>query len=238
MTTQKTIAEAEAASSIPATDPTPAKKKAVKKVAAAKPAPLTAIKAPASMVAAPGALRVSRDAPPKGIAARRWYWLGTLPTLGKRNDVAIAGTTFPRAHETVLDRQGGQSSRRIPMIGYIGYLSRTQIDLIAERRPWMVMRFTEGPQADLGGPGDGIEVLEGKDGTQIGRQGHPIRILTDAECARRREDGAPSGAYTPADWDEDLADHVFCVPCESQEQPRPGVVYPQPLSVTGLDWPE
>ena len=185
-------------------------------------------------------LKVRRDQPHAGVSERRWFWLGSMPSLGAQNGVHVAGHTFPRTHEIVLDRQAGSASERIPHIGYCAQLSRSEIEVIKERLPFMVFRFTDGPEfaPDPGGPGDGIEVLRGPLGEQIGRRGYPIRIKSEEEMAMRKKERAPAAQYHPQAWDEDLADHVFCIPCVDQQNPRTGGTYPDPLTVTGLEWPE
>ncbi len=168
----------------------------------------------------------------KGVAVRRWFWCGMLPSISTRGAVKVGGTTFVKIHETVKAREPGQPSVRTPQIGSVAHLSKADLASIDESLPDCVYRVTDAPR-EVTGPGEGIEALD-----QQARRGHPIRIPTDAFIKARRKMSAHVKLYQPEKWDEALADHIFAVPCEDQDKPRVGVVYPLPLSETGLEWPE
>jgi len=200
----------------------PAKKKALRKARKKK--------LPTSSLAP--AVLVNRTAG-EGTIVRHWFWIGTMPSIGDRGSVTVAGIHFPKLHETVSPAPaGGGRSERTGHIGQCIHMSRAQMESITECLPRCVYRFTEPPK-DVPGPGEGIEALD-----QTPRRGRPIRIMTDAEIQVRKSTGVPAIEYSPEEWDEPLVDHIFCVPCYNQDAPRPDVVYPDPISVTGVEWPD
>ncbi len=170
------------------------------------------------------------DRPGMLYSPRVWFWVGTFPTICNA-EVTVAGTTFPRTHETVKPREGSSPSIRTPHIGQPMHLSELQINTIKERLRYSMYRFFEPPRSILT-TGEGIEALEQKP-----RKGLPIRILTDEEIAARVKSELPTTPYAPQQWDEFLACHLFAVLCTNQDRPRSGVEYPDSIARLGLEWP-
>ena len=184
---------------------------------------------------APGADLIPRDlGGRKGVAERRWYWVGALPSM-PRTFVELGGVTFTMMTETVHVAGQEGASRRDPHVGSLQHLTEDQISNIKEALRNSVVRFTEpAPEPSPSFEGQGVEVLHGE--TFRLRKGHPLRILSDAEIEQREEAKTPFNRYTPQDFDEPMAHHVFAVECADQKHPRCNSSYPEPVSKTGLEW--
>lgn len=169
------------------------------------------------------------------VLVRHWFWLGILPTLSDRSHLSVAGIAFPASVDKVITRkrQGTEHTRRIPTVGQCIPLSKAQIDLLREQLPYCIYRFIDPPREDIQGVGDGIEALD-----EEPRRGHAIRVYTPESIEARRAAGQPANEYVPEEWDEPLADYLFCIPCENQKRPKCGDEFPEPVSVTGLEWPK
>lgn len=178
--------------------------------------------------------------PGKGIEARRWYWCGTFPSV-ERGEITVAGISFVRIHQTVMPRDATGRSPRFPHIGQCMHLSKVQVEAICERLPYMVYRFHD-VWRHYDTTGHGIEALsqdsrrDEKNPEMPHRRGTPIRIMTDAEREMRKKNGVPMNAYHPEALDEALAHHLFIVPCDNQERPMCGQIYPPSVYETGLAW--
>jgi hypothetical protein len=154
----------------------------------------------------------------KAVATRLRYWCGALKSA-PREVVYIAGVDFPKLTEKVSKNPADPSrTQRIPQAGMIHELTVAQVEAIQSRLPHMVARFHLG-----------------KDGES--RHGKIIRIRSEKELEEYRQAKLPLPIYEPEAGDEPLADHVFMVLCEDQENGQPGTVYPEPLSHTGLEIP-
>jgi len=172
-----------------------------------------------------------------------WYWLGAFPQcVGEGLDVA--GLNFPKMTENVKRGGLGGKTQRIPRIGALVRLPIEKVELIREKLPNCVIRFTEKLQPEtITTDDDGNEQRTGHqtdamDYTQPRRQGHPIRIPTEAQMKEARKHGRPMRQYVRQELDEPAADYLFAVPCANQASPARGEAYPEPLSETGLPWPE
>ncbi len=61
------------------------------------------------------------------------------------------------------------------------------------------------------------------------RRGHLITI-PQGNAGHRR--------YVAREWDEPAARYMYAVLCQDQENPLRGSGFPQPISETGIAWPE
>lgn len=178
----------------------------------------------------------------------RFFWCGLMPSLAGRNSIDIAGYTFAKITEDVLNRDNGEPSDRIPAIGIVQEFTKEQLHMIAERLSSMRYVFEQAIPADYKMAGYDIRAYQQRpirynDPSDITPEmghlrGHPVRLPTEKWSAARRKAGMPVNTYNPGPHDADLADHVFCVPCANQDVPLCGGVIPEPVSVTGLVWPE
>ena len=165
----------------------------------------------------------------KGVIGKHWYWIGALPGC-PREHLDIGSTNFPKMTEDVRRDSRGQTHRR-PQIGSIRQLTQVQLQRIQDDLPQCVIRFdTDGPNP--GGPGDGLEVLD-KDR----RKGEPMRIPTDKQVEEAKKRDRFVDSYSASVLDEPAARYVFAQLCENQERPQRSDFFPEPLEVTGLEWP-
>jgi len=164
-----------------------------------------------------------------------WYWIGTLPSCPTEGAYA-GGECFPKMEEVVL-KDGAGGSRRVPVIGALVKWDQDQIELVRERLQRTVVRFTDGGKKSSAEASGTVSDAMGDNGLNLRRKGFLITIPTEAEVQQRRESGSPVIPYSRQAGDEPLARYVFAQLCEDQERPGRGEFYPQPLEVTGLEWP-
>ena len=183
-------------------------------------------------------LSADLDGPLKGSLSQYYYWVGVLPTCPVES-VDIAGINFPKLNENVIDDPSRTGrSRRVPVIGSITILTEDKIRLLREKLPRQVVRFLDG------GAGAGGAKEETGTGQNLGdlhvrpRKGYMVRIPTDQQIKERRERGRSSRHYVRQKGDEPAAKYIFAMLCEDQDKPDRGDFYPDPLEVTGLEWPE
>ncbi len=191
----------------------------------------------------------------KGIVGKHWYWIGALPGC-PREHLDIGSVDFPKMVERVSIDPNSRDTRRVPLIGSVRQLTLVQLKKIEADLPNCVIRFEQtfdeeaasrvkdaakcdddspaqlqyGP---VGGPGSTLEALD-----VVRRKGHPIRIPTDKAVDEAKKAGRHLKGYSPDLKDEPAADYVFAVLCSDQNQPQRSDFYPEPLSVTGLEWPD
>ena len=159
------------------------------------------------------------------ITVQNWYWIGALPGC-PRESLDVGGISFPKMTEAVrLDKSG--NTHRVPRIGALAQLTSIQIERIRETLPDRVIRFT-GTEPETDGVGEGLESL---DEDNARRKGHAIRIPTSEQVK------AGKRAYTQDPRDEPAARYLFAELCQNQDRPQYSDRYPEPLEVTGLEWP-
>lgn len=173
---------------------------------------------------------LSRSAP--GVTREVFYWVGVFPACPVEN-LTVAGIAFPKVNEDLRPQPGTNELQRVPHIGGITSLTADKIDTLRERLPRLVLRFRDPNPGDEPMAGSGLQ-----DRQRRARRGQPIHIPTAAAIEAARKAGRTLPRYVASPNDEPAARYMFAVPCEDQEQPRPGGVYPPSLEETGLDWPE
>ena len=170
-----------------------------------------------------------------GVGQRYRYWVGVTPSCPV-NGLDIAGLNFPKVNEQIVPdpNRTGQKKRRL-VAGSIVWVTEDKIRLLRERLPRTVIRFTD-DKGTHEEPGTGENI---GDVAQRPRRGHVITIPTDEELADRRRKGKPAHAYIPdPKRDVPAARFMFAQLCPNQDQPEQGEYYPDPLELTGLEWPE
>lgn len=159
----------------------------------------------------------------------RWFWVGALPECPIWTPT-FAGVSFAKMSERVVNKDG--QTFRYPLVGCLANLNRTQVDAVISSIRRTVIRFSK--PGDGRGPGVGGDAVELK--TQH-RNGALIKIPTEQELKERRDAGMPAESYSTSPLDEPVARYVFMLPCVDQNNPARGTHYPEPVSVTGIDWP-
>ncbi|HXI82133.1 MAG TPA: hypothetical protein VNM34_15100 [Verrucomicrobiae bacterium] len=162
------------------------------------------------------------------------YWVGVSPSCPVQS-ITVAGIDFPKVNELLIDdpARTGQK-RRVPVIGAIVFLDADRIRRLREQLPRTVIRFLD----------DGGEKEEPGTGQNIGdahrqpRKGHVITVPSPEEVAQRRKDGTAINLYVPSRHDVPAARFMFAQICADQERGSRGEFYPDPLEVSGLDWPD
>lgn len=170
-----------------------------------------------------------------GLERRYRYWIGITPSCPV-NGIYLAGLNFPKVNEQIVPdpARTGQKRRRL-VAGAIVWITEHKIRLLRERLPRTVIRFSsdEGVRDE---PGTGENI---GDVAQRPRRGRVITIPSDAELEERRQRGKPAHAYRPdSKRDVPAARFMFAQLCENQEHPEQGEFYPDPLELTGLEWPD
>ena len=191
----------------------------------------------------------------KGIIHEWWYWIGALPGC-PREHLDIGSVDFPKMVERVSIDPHSRDTRRAPLIGSIRKMNAAQLKKIEEDLPNCVIRFdltleedaasrvknaakcdddspAQMQYGDQGGPGSGLEVLD-----MVRRKGFPIRIPTDKAVADAKKAGGYLKMYSPNTKDEPAARYIFMELCSNQNRPQRSDFYPDPLEVTGLQWPD
>lgn len=174
-----------------------------------------------------------------GIAARkvvaaetRWFWIGTLPECPDWAPV-FNGLDFPKFVEQASRSRDGRTIR-IPMVGQIVKLSQERLRVIAGHIARTVIRFRSAQESSDRGIGLGPAELP-----TPRRKGSLIKIKTPEELEALRKAGLPAPVYEAQPFDEPMSNYVFMIPCADQKNGgRNGNSYPDPISVTGIDWPE
>ena len=137
---------------------------------------------------------------------------------------------FPKLVEQIIRKRDG-AQQRIPMIGSVVRLGRDKLMKLRERLQRTVIRFRDPKVADIG-VGATIAGIEGKP-----RRGAPVTMPAPGENEKRAKSNMPARTYHRDQMDEPAANYLFAVLCDDQEKGNRGQVYPEPLSVTGIEWP-
>jgi len=188
------------------------------------------------------------------VTTLQWFWIGALPGC-PRESLDLAGISFPKMTEMVRkDPHQSGKTHRTAKLGALIQLTEAQVERLIDRMPFQVIRFDDTPEEDeakreqgrqrcdteearatygaIGGAGAGIEALD-----VVRRKGHPIRIPSPEDIAKAKKAGKTVRAYTQGARDEPAARYLFAELCESQTRPQRSDFYPDPLEVTGLEWP-
>lgn len=161
------------------------------------------------------------------------YWVGVLPSCPVEH-IDVAGINFPKLNEDVSRDDVTNSTRRVPRIGAIVRLTADKVKRIEHRLARTVIRFRPEPdQKNEPGTGENVSKMP----HQRGRKGFLITIPTEEELRLRAERGLAARRYQQQPGDEPASRYMFAVLCENQAKPQQGMEYPEPLEVTGLEWP-
>lgn len=162
------------------------------------------------------------------------YWVGVTPSCPVEH-IDLAAINFPKINELILpDPMRTNQKRRVPVIGSIVWLTRDRLELMEERLRRTVIRFYEdGGQKEEPGTGQNVG-----DNHVRPRRGHLITIPSDEQIEQAKKAGRSVRRYVPQANDVPAARFMFAQLCSDQEKGNRGDVYPEPLEVTGLDWPE
>tara|TARA_R100000808_G_C2114929_1_gene127866 strand:- start:390 stop:1052 length:663 start_codon:yes stop_codon:yes gene_type:complete len=197
---------------IPATEPVAVKSKKTRKKRAKK-----AGKANQTTKANSNDLIPDLDKLSGSVEHQYTYWIGVTESC-PTNHLDVGSIAFPKTmEELVPDPARPGSYQRIPRFGSLHELRKDQVDSIIRGCKHGVVRFTSKE------PGK--------------EKGYPIRIPTDEQLELSRQHGRGVRAYVQQPNDEPIAQYIYAVLCEDQDNPRRGEYSPAPLSETGLDWP-
>ncbi len=163
------------------------------------------------------------------------YWVGITPTCPVET-IHCAGIAFPKVTEQLVsDPMRTGQKKRAPRIGALVWLTEQKIRLLRERLPRTVIRFLDQQgQREEAGTGENIGDVAVRP-----RRGHLITIPTPEAIADRERRGKAVRAYNPdPDRDVPAARFMFAQMCADQKNPVRGDYYPDPLEMSGLQWPE
>lgn len=162
------------------------------------------------------------------------YWVGALPGLPTEH-VDLCGVNFPKVNENLLPDPGRSDRKiRVPVIGALVRLTPQKLKAIEERLRRTVVRFYEAAEIRHE-PGTGENI---GDVHQRPRRGQVITIPREADIEAAEKAGRAARRYTPDRRDVPIADFLFMELCSNQETGNRRDSYPEPLSATGLVYPE
>ena len=166
-------------------------------------------------------------------ATKKWYWCGTYPTCPTAFVHAGAATFAAVTIDKKMTPEGNQVDT--PMLGSLMYLSKPEVQAIAETISRSVIVFHEesDPEVDMK---YGTDMLH-----QRRRRGIIVRRKTQEEVDAIIKNGGPDMTYTPSALDEPLGDHIWMMPCHDQDAPGPQAMNAQgvkPVTETGIAWPD
>lgn len=170
-----------------------------------------------------------------GVSRVYKYWVGVTPSC-PANSITIAGINFPKVNEQLIPdpARTGRKKRRM-VAGAIVFMTEDKVRRLKERLPRTVIRFND-EAAVQHEPGTGENI---GDVAQRPKKGHLITIPTDAELEERRRRGKVARRYIPDPRrDVPAARFMFAQLCADQDRPEQGEFFPDPLEITGLDWPD
>lgn len=177
---------------------------------------------------------ISLESAQAGVLRQYRYWVGVTPSCPVES-IDIAGVNFPKLNEKIVpDPMRGGGKKRIPVVGALVWLTEAKVQRMRERLPRTVVRFLdkEGRREEKG-TGENIG-----DNAERPQRGHLITIPTAADLKDRALKGKPARAYAPdTQRDVPAARFMFAQLCPDQVNSERGETYPEPLEVTGLDWP-
>lgn len=183
----------------------------------------------------PGVDLVPRIDPNSRVVQREhFYWVGALPACPTEH-VDLCGVNFPKMNENIVpDPMRTDKKARIPVIGTIVRLTEEKLKLIQARLKRTVVRFYEDrDQKDEPGTGENIGDVH-----QRARRGQVITIPREEDVVTAEKAGRNTRRYVPDRRDEPVARYLFMRLCENQVTGNRGEHYPDPLEVSGLEWPE
>jgi len=162
------------------------------------------------------------------------YWCGSLPE-SPYEGIDIAGINFPKISETLIRRPstGPAGVDRIRHTGQIYYLSRAQLDLLCQKLPLAVFRFTHRkPDA----PKPSRENVPGVQPAPTSSSHIAILLKKPDPDLADNDVRKHATAYVPKVGDRSVCDFIYCVPAlngmRSQDE-RP----PACITETGIRYP-
>lgn len=176
-----------------------------------------------------------------GVERRTWYWAGVLPACPVES-LDVAGVHFPKVQEEILPGPNN-TKRRVPKLGALVRLTERHLRALEAKLPYKVLRFlNEDQQRREVEAAEAEETAGGKiqnlgDAARRARRGYPVNVPEPLPKDAAPWAGRNQRRYVPQAGDEPAARFMFLVPCQDQGRPTRGEWYPEPLEVTGLEWP-
>ncbi len=173
----------------------------------------------------------------------KWYWIGALPG-SPVEAVTVAGQCFPKIEERIIKASAAADQVRYPVIGAIVPLTKTDIDRMREALPRTIMRFTSSGRQTSDQFGAGMPAIDAGTGNTVeqaigrNRKGFLVTIPKAKDVEEMLKQGRAARTYEQREGDEPAARYLFAQLCPDQQNPSRGEVYPEPLELTDLDWPE
>lgn len=143
-------------------------------------------------------------------------WVGLLPEC-PANQADVCGISFVKHTERIVRDPGDPTStRRVPVVGTIGFLDPDRADEFVQAMKRQIVRTTR----------------EDEDGRKSGKN---IRIPSAASIANAKQGGSTVHPYRPQVGDEPLARYAYLVVLEDGQSE--GAHYPEPIEKTGIEFP-
>ncbi len=180
----------------------------------------------------PDVLRPNLKEMPSSVVSRTYaYWLGLLPEC-PRNQIDCAGFSFQKMNEEIKPnpRKPGSKLRNPVPGGLHKHVNVGQIIALRLILPRLMLRFT--------GEVDSRMTTDDPDSPRPLRVGKLLKIPTPRQVAEAKARSGYVPHYEPEPEDEPAMNYMFFKLCEDQDRPRRGLTAPEPISVTGVWWPE
>ena len=165
--------------------------------------------------------------------APKYFWVGLFPEC-PQSVVHLAGVSFQKMTERLYDRPGQERKQRMAQVGGIQKIDAEQMERMAEIISRTVVRFFDEP---IPVRDDDVELVQTLSESGPVR-GHVLKAPTKQQLEEAAEYKRSVRPYRPNPHDRNVAHYLYCVPCADQTRPAGGMHLPDPVSVTGLEWPK
>lgn len=170
-----------------------------------------------------------------GVAQEHFYWIGITPDCPVEY-ITCAGLCFPKVNENLIpDPMRSNTKARVPVIGALVKITAAKMQLLIERLPRVVIRYTDKKANEE--PGEISSSQRLSDNNTAPRRGQLITIPTDEQVALASKKGRHSKQYVPQASDRPAASFMFVQLCDNQSTGSRGDYYPDTVDVMGLEWP-
>lgn len=183
------------------------------------------------------------------------FWVGVYPACPP-DGVVVGAINFPKVSAKLRRPPDSDTYEHFPYIGGIVPMSRAQFDRVCDRMKYQLIRFAEprndkqpmaGSKMEDNRVPSKLEVREMRENGEAmppgfykrkaGTEGGPVKIPRPEDIKKAKENGRALPGYMAQPYDEPAARYLFCIPCEDQENPRAGEIYPPSIADTGMVWP-
>ena len=200
----------------------------------------------------PGELRPDLDGESGtlAIAESRAYHVGLLPEIEVEGEtmenplrfIDCAGIHFP-LEQRLMERlpNGKRAAVSVGVGGLHGAITPDHLELLRERLPRLVVRIElDNRHESIRGVKSDVKMANGDEPTPayLKPRARIVKIPTAEELETKRKNGFPAMPYIRQRGDIPAVDVLYMTPVADQAHPRRHPTPGEPISETGLVWPE